>query len=177
MIVSGQLRQDSPACPRPAARRQDPMRIRLLLPLLLAGAAAAAPAPSLQPGLWRFRNTPTAATLDGQPLADLPAPPITDEEVCLSPADAADPARWLARDTGANCTLTRSVVAHGLVDIAGTCPPAEDGAAPGTLRITGTATTTGYRLRFATVAHGTNGAMSFAGDMVGHRVGTCPAAP
>ena len=159
----------------PFADEGDGMR-RPFLALIATALLAAAPAPALRPGLWQFRNVPTGAALDGRPLADLPAAPATDETICLAPADAADSARWLARDTGADCTITRRAMSGGKVDIAGTCSPAEDRGAPGTLHLSGTWTPTGYRLTFATVAHGENGAMSFTGTMTGHHVGDCPAA-
>jgi hypothetical protein len=152
------------------------MHHRLLALLVLAAPLAAAPVPAFRAGLWQFRNVPTGAALDGRPLADLPAAPATDETICLTPAAAADPARWLTRDTGADCTITRRSLSGGKVDIAGSCPPAEDGGAPGTLHLSGTWSPNAYRLTFATVAHGENGAMSFTGTMAGHRVGDCPAA-
>ncbi len=148
------------------------------MPRLLLFAAliflAAAPSTPLRPGLWRFTNTPGAATLDGRALHELPVGPATSEDVCLTPADAAAPARWLARDVMGDCTLTRTGVARGLVAVAGTCPSQGDGLAPGTLRLTGRYTATSYDLRFATIANGENGRMGFAGAMAGKRVGDCP---
>ena len=147
-----------------------PTRYLLLAPALLLAAASAAP---LRPGLWRFTNTPGAASLDGRALHELPVSPPTSETACLSPADAAAPARWLARDLMGECTLTRTGVAGGAVDIAGTCSAQEQGLAPGTLTLTGRYSATSYDLRFATFAHGENGTMGFAGTMTGTRVGDC----
>ncbi len=144
----------------------------LAVPALLLAAVPAAP---LRPGLWRFTNTPGAASLDGRPLHELPVGPVTSETVCLSPADAAAPARWLARDLMGDCTLTKTGLAGGTVDIAGTCPAQGEGQAPGTLTLTGRYSATSYDLRFATVAHGENGTMGFSGAMTGTRVGDCPA--
>ncbi len=145
---------------------------RLPLIVLLLAAAPSAP---LRPGLWRFTNTPTAASLDGRALNELPVSPPTSETVCLTPADAAAPARWLARDLQGDCTLTKTGVAGNKVDIAGTCPASDEGRAPGSLSLTGRYTATSYDLRFATFAHGENGTMGFAGAMTGARVGDCPA--
>ena len=143
--------------------------------LLAAALLAGAPSAPLRPGLWRFTNTPGAATLDGRPLSELPVGPVTSETVCLTPADAAQPARWLARDLLGDCTLTRTGVAGGAVDISGVCPASDMGRAPGSLRLTGRYTATSYDLRFATIAHGENGTMGFSGAMTGARVGNCPA--
>ena len=152
------------------------MPIRTQVPLVAAGLAflAAAPAAPLRPGLWRFTNTPGAATLDGRVMRELPVSPATSEDVCLTPTDAAQPARWLARDVMGDCTLTRTAVARGAVNVTGTCPSQGDGLAPGTLRLTGRYTATSYDLRFATIANGENGRMGFAGAMAGKRVGDCP---
>ena len=147
----------------------------LPLAALLLLLAAAAPSAPLRPGLWRFTNTPGAATRDGRALNELPVGPMTSETVCLTPTDAASPARWLARDLMGDCTLTRTGVAGGAVDIAGACPAPDQGQAPGSLRLTGRYTATSYDLAFATVAHGENGTMGFGGAMKGERVGDCPA--
>ena len=50
-----------------------------------AAGEAAAPAAPLRRGLWRFTNTPGAATLHGRALRELPVGPVTSETVCLSP--------------------------------------------------------------------------------------------
>ncbi len=148
------------------------MRIVRLVPAALL--VAAAPSAPLRPGLWRFTNTPGAATLDGRALSELPVSPPTSETVCLTPADADAPARWLARDLLGDCTLTKTGMIGGAVDIAGACPASDEGRAPGSLRLTGRYTATSYDLRFATDAHGENGTMGFAGAMTGARVGDCP---
>lgn len=149
------------------------MRIALLLPAALIFLAAA-PAAPLRPGLWRFTNMSGAATLDGRALHELPVSPPTSETVCLTPTDAAAPARWLARDLMGDCTLTTSDVANYKVDITGACPTQDEGRAPGSLRLTGRYTATSYELTFATIAHGENGTMGFSGAMTGARVGDCP---
>jgi hypothetical protein len=135
---------------------------------------AAAPAtPPLRSGLWEVESTPEAATLDGRKLAQLPYDPPPPQTICLSPADAADPARWFARDS-AECSLSQRAVGNGQVAIAGTCPSPDSGKPRGTVRISGRYTATSYALRFATIVNGDNGRMGFDGTMTGKRVGDCP---
>lgn len=142
--------------------------------LLLVGGAP--PSATLRPGLWRYDNVPTGASLDGRALGDLPYTPAGPQEVCMSPAEAADPARWFLRDSGTGCSVTRAVVAGGAVDIAATCPGQAAGDAPGTVHLTGTWSADRYALRFATTTIGENGTMGFTGTIAGRRVGACPAA-
>lgn len=147
------------------------MRSLLALPLLLAASGPAA----FQPGRWQVTSRPGAATLDGKPLGDLPyTGPAAPESICLSPAQASDPAAWLARDLPANCTLSRRRTANGRVDIAGTCPPQADDLPRGAIRLTGRWTPTSYTLRFITSNPSENGVMGFTGTMTGKRVGDCP---
>ncbi|MES2753366.1 MAG: DUF3617 family protein [Pseudomonadota bacterium] len=146
------------------------MRALLAVPLLLA---AGAPAPVLQPGLWEIAGEPGVASLDGKPLADLPYTSKPPERVCLTAAEASAPAKWLARDTPGDCTITAAKLTRGKVDIRGTCPPPDEDRRAGSLRLTGRYTATGYDLRFATTAHGDNGTMGFSGRLTGKRVGAC----
>lgn len=139
---------------------------------LLLGAAN--PPATLQPGLWRYDNVPRTATLDGRRLADLPYTPSGPQTVCLTPAEAAAPARWFARDSGNDCSFTRTSIAGGKVDIVGTCPASEPGFDRGSVRLTGRWTPTAYTIRFATLTHGDNGRMGFDGTMTGRRIGDCP---
>jgi hypothetical protein len=136
--------------------------------------AAAPAAPLLRPGLWLVDSTPQAATLDGRKLDELPYAPPPPQRICLSAAQAADPASWFARDS-AGCTLTRRRVAAGAVAIEGTCPSPDAGLARGTVRMTGRYTANSYALRFATIVNGDNGRMGFDGTMTGKRIGDCPA--
>ncbi len=129
-------------------------------------------APALEPGLWEQRNDPGAASLAGRPLNDLPLDAIKADRICLTPADAADPAKWLSRDTAADCTLTRSAVAKGLVDIAGTCQ-AEEGRKPGTVTLTGRYERDAFDIAFSTTTDTAQGSMAFSGRMRGRRVGAC----
>lgn len=142
----------------------------LALPLLVAASAPA----TLAPGLWRIENRPTAATLDGRRLADLPYTPPPAEQVCLTAADAADPARWFTRDSAPGCRWTERRVAGGRVSITGSCPAEEDGQPDGTTRLTGRWSATAYTLRFATIAHGGNGRMGLDGAIRARRIGDCP---
>lgn len=146
-------------------------RAILAAPLLLCAAVAAGP--PLSPGGWTFTNTPVSASLDGRMLHDLPVGAITSETTCLTPAQAAAPGPWLARDLLHDCTLDRASVAGGRVAIAGHCPPQGPGFAPGTLSITGRYTAASYDLRFATVSPDENGTMGFNGRMTGKRTGAC----
>lgn len=143
----------------------------MLLPLL----AAATPV-KLRPGLWHIASAPAGASLDGRHLDDLPyTPPAGPDTICLTPAQAADPAAWLARDSAQGCTLTRNTVAGGKVDIAGSCPPQATGLARGTVKLAGRWTPTSYALRFATTNPSENGVMGFTGTLTGKRIGDCPA--
>jgi hypothetical protein len=147
---------------------------RTVLPLLALPLIAASGPVALKPGLWRIVNTPERATLDGRPLADLPFTQPVPEKVCLSSAHAADPAGWFTRDSAPTCTYRQRAIVGGRVAIVGTCPAEEAGQPAGSVRLTGTWTPTGYRLRFATVANGANGRMGFDGTLVGTRIGDCP---
>lgn len=130
--------------------------------------------PVLQPGLWQVASAPGAATLDGRPLTDLPyTPPAGPATVCLTPAEAANPAAWLARDAAKGCDLSRRSLAGGEVHLAGTCAPQTADLARGTVRITGRWTPTSYDLRFATENPSENGRMGFTGTLTGRRVGPC----
>ncbi|WP_375393816.1 DUF3617 domain-containing protein [uncultured Sphingomonas sp.] len=150
-------------------------------PILLGIAAiaiggAAAPTARLAPGLWRVDTVPVGATLDGRPLGDLPYTANGPQSVCMSPAEAVDPARWFTRDSGTGCAVSRGAIVNGRVDIRGNCPGQAAGDAPGTVQLTGTWTPDRYDLRFATTTVGENGKMGFTGTIAGRRVGACPAA-
>ena len=134
---------------------------------------AAAPATPLHPGLWQVESAPEAATLDGRKLAELPYAAPPPQQVCLSAAEAADPATLFARDS-AECTLTRRNVAGGRVVIAGTCPSPDADKPRGAVRIIGRYTPESYALRFATIVNGDNGRMGFDGTVTGKRLGDCP---
>lgn len=150
-------------------------RERRALPLVALPILVAAGAPTgLEPGLWRISSTPAAATLDGRRLADLPYDAPPPEEVCLSAPDAADPARWFTRDSAPGCRWSRRSVAGGRVSMKGICPAKEPGQPPGSTRLTGRWTATRYDIRFATVAHGSNGRMGLDGATTGVRIGECP---
>lgn len=148
--------------------------MRLMIGATLLLLTAAATPTSLRPGLWQIASTPGTASLDGRPLGDLPyTPPTGVDTICLTPAAARDPARWLARDAAAGCILSRRSAAGGRVDMAGTCPPQAAGLTPGTVRITGRWTPTSYALRFATQNPSENGRMGFTGTLTGKRIGDC----
>lgn len=148
-------------------------RALLASSLLTAPLLAAGDRPPLTPGAWTFTNTPEAATLDGRPLRDLPVGDITSETTCLTPALAATPAAWLARDLLHDCTLDRTIVAGGRVTIAGHCPPQGSEKRAGTLTIIGRYDADSYDVRFATVSPDENGVMGFDGHMAGRRTGAC----
>lgn len=149
------------------------MIARALAALALVGVTAAS-TPGLRAGLWEVRSAPTAATLDGKPLADLPYAPPPPERVCLTAAQAAAPATWLSRDMPAECKVTAAKMAGGRADIRATCAPKPRDVKAGTMRLTGRWTAENYDLRFETISHGENGRMGFNGTMTGRRVGDCP---
>ena len=93
--------------------------------------------------------------------------------MCLSPGEAAAPARWLARDLMGDCALTATGVAGSKVDLAGACPAQDAGQLPGSLRLTGRYTATSYNPCFTTIPHGENGTMGFSGAMTGAGDGEC----
>ncbi len=140
----------------------------LLVPLLLAASDA-----GLQPGLWEVINTPGAATLDGRELDDLPLGPIKTQQLCLGASDLADPARFFARDTAADCRIVSADLARGRVRIAGACPNPEEGN-EGALELSGRYDATSYQLDFATRAEDFQGVMTFSGKLTGRRIGDCP---
>ncbi len=139
-----------------------------LLPLLAAGSDA-----QLRPGLWELVNKPGVATLDGKELDDLPLGEIKTQKVCLAPAEAADPARFFARDTLADCRIVKSDLAGGRVQINGACPNQEEGN-EGTLELKGRFDPQSYQLDFASRAEDFQGVMTFSGTLTGRRVGDCP---
>ena len=99
--------------------------------LLLLLTAAIGPA-TFQPGQWQIATAPGTATLNGRSLGDLPyTGPAAPEAICLTSAQASDPAAWLARDLPTGCTLTRRSIANGRVDVTGTCPAQAEGLARG----------------------------------------------
>lgn len=147
-------------------------RSAMLMPAL-ALIAAAADTP-LSPGLWEIRNTPGLATLDGQPLDDLPLGEIRTQQVCLAAADAADPAAFFARDTQADCRITGVAAAGGQIDIQGVCPNPDEGT-EGTLKLSGRYASDSYELDFSTRAEDFQGVMTFSGKLTGRRIGACPA--
>lgn len=94
--------------------------------------------------------------------------------MCLSAADAADPAHWFTRDSAPGCRWTRRSVSGGRVEIVGTCPAEEPGQPAGVTHLTGRWSRDRYALRFATIAHGSNGRMGLDGTITARRIGTCP---
>jgi hypothetical protein len=143
--------------------------VAALLPLLLAASDA-----QLRPGLWEVVNKPGVATLDGKELDDLPLGPIKTQQVCLAASDAADPARFFARDTAAECRIVKSSLAGGQVAILGACPNPEEGN-EGSVELKGQYDAQSYRLDFATRAEDFQGVMTFSGTLSGKRIGECPA--
>lgn len=137
-------------------------------PLLLAGSDL-----TLKPGLWELVNTPGIATLDGRELDDLPLGPVRKQEVCLAAAQAADPAAFFARDTAADCRITRASLTGGKVEIRGACPNPEEGN-EGQLKLSGQYRPDGYELDFSTRAEDFQGVMTFSGKLTGRRIGDCP---
>ncbi len=138
-----------------------------LLPLLLGAADA-----QLAPGLWEVINTPGVATLDGRALEDLPLGPIKTQEICLTPDQAADPARFFARDTEADCRITSATIAGGRIEIVGACPNSEEGN-EGEVTLSGRYGSDSYEIDFATKAEDFQGVMTFSGKLTGRRVGSC----
>ena len=148
-----------------------PLRIALSSALLLLTLAAASDA-QLRPGLWEVVNQPGVATLDGKELDDLPLGPIKTQQICLAAGDAADPARFFARDTAADCRILSSSLAGGQVRIKGACPNPEEGN-EGAVELSGKFDATSYKLDFATRAEDFQGVMTFSGKLTGRRVGEC----
>jgi hypothetical protein len=138
-----------------------------LLPLLLGAADT-----TLAPGLWEVINTPGVATLDGHELDDLPLGPIKTQQICLTPALAADPARFFARETEADCRITSASVAGGRIEIVGACPNPEEGN-EGEVKLSGRYGRDTYEIDFASKAEDFQGVMTFSGKLTGRRVGSC----
>jgi len=129
----------------------------------------------LSPGLWEISNRPGTASLDGRVLNELPLPPQRPERVCLSAAQAADPASFLAGTSGAECKTSKAALAGGKVRIEASCAN-PDGGRDGTMLLTGRYGGQSYKIDFATTAYGDNGTMRFSGKLAGRRIGDCPAA-
>ncbi len=115
---------------------------------------------------------PGVANLDGRELDDLTLGPIKTQQVCLAAAEAADPARFFARDTAADCRVVSAELAGGQVRITGSCPNPEEGN-EGALELRGRFDATSYQLDFATRAEDFQGVMTFSGKLTGRRVGEC----
>ena len=138
--------------------------------------AAAHPAePALAPGLWETVNTPGVASLDGMELNDLPLFEIQTDEVCLTAADASDPATFLAGSTRPGCRIVKSRIEGARVDVKAVCP-SEDGGADGSLTLAGELARESYRIEFQSVAFGDNGQMGFSGTLAARRIGDCEGA-
>ena len=135
-------------------------------------ALTAASDAQLQPGLWEVINTPGVATLDGRELDDLPLGPVKTQRICLAAAEAADPARFFARDTAADCRIVSAELAAGQVRIKGTCPNPDEGN-EGALELSGRYDGASYQLDFATRAEDFQGVMTFSGKLTGRRIGAC----
>ena len=148
------------------------MKSRTILIACTGLALTAASDTQLQPGLWEIVNTPGVATLDGRELDDLPLGPIKTQQVCLPAAELADPARFFARDTAADCRIVSSSLAAGQVSIVGACPNPEEGN-EGALELKGRYEPTSYQLDFATRAEDFQGVMTFSGKLTGRRIGEC----
>ncbi|HEX8668127.1 MAG TPA: DUF3617 family protein [Allosphingosinicella sp.] len=138
--------------------------------LLLLAASDVAP---LKTGLWEVTNTPGVAKLDGRALNDLPLFEIVSQQLCLTPAEAANPARFLAGDLAGECELGAVAVTDGRLSLSGVCP-SPDGREPGSVVLTGALERERYSLAFETVTFGENGKMSFSGKLSGRRIGECP---
>jgi Protein of unknown function (DUF3617) len=144
----------------------------LAAPLLFLAAATDTP---LSPGLWEVKNIPTAMSLDGKLLDDVPLGEAKTQRICLASAQAADPAAFFARDTQEECKLTQATAAAGKVDIKGTCPNPEEGN-EGSLSLSGRYASDSYELDFSSTAEDFQGVMTFKGKLTGRRIGPCPAA-
>lgn len=129
----------------------------------------------LSPGLWEISNRPGRASLDGRELHELPLPPQKPERICLTAAQAADPASFLAGTSGAECKTGKVAMAEGKVRIEASCAN-PDGGRDGTMLLAGRYGRQSYAIDFATTAYGDNGTMGFSGKLIGRRVGDCPAA-
>jgi hypothetical protein len=138
--------------------------------LLLLLAASDAP---LAAGLWETRNVPGVATLDGTKLEDLPIGPIKTAQICLSAAEASDPARFFARDM-VGCTIGSASASRGRLTVEGTCPNQVEGP-DGSFELNGKYDGGSYEVDFATSSLGENGLMTFSGKMTGRRIGACTA--
>lgn len=141
-----------------------------------ASGCATATSPSaspLAPGLWETRNAPGTASLDGRALNELPLPPLEPERVCLSPTDAADPARFLVGATAPDCRITSSTWGGGRARVEASCS-SPDGGKDGNMVITGRYEVDRYVIDFDTTAYGDNGRMGFTGKLIGRRLGDCP---
>ena len=153
-----------------------PRKIKALLLLAPASllCAAASSEVALSPGLWQIMNTPGQATLDGRNLTELPLSVLKPERICLSPAQARDPATFLPGDIRPDCRITESTAAAGKLRIRAVCP-GEGGFGDATLSLDGRFDKDDYEVRFETASHGDNGRMTFSGKLTGRRIGKCRA--
>lgn len=143
------------------------MKHLLLLPLL------AATGTSLMSGEYAITDTPGQASLNGQPLGDLPYTAKPPERICLSPAQARDPVAIIRKQVPTGCTVARTIKGHGNVTLSGSCRPQAAGLARGSFRLTGRWTADTYQVGFTTENPSENGRMGFTGQLKARRVGDC----
>jgi hypothetical protein len=142
--------------------------LAVLLPLLAAASDA-----QLQPGLWEVINTPGAITLDGRELDDVPLSPARTQRICLPSAQAAEPARFFARELAEDCRIISAAVAGGAVAIRASCPNPEEGT-DGALELNGRFDRAGYQLDFTSRSEDFQGVTTFSGKLTGRHLGPCP---
>jgi len=136
----------------------------------------------LSPGEWETTSEMVDMKMEGLPEGVPPGmmarmqPPSTTVKSCLTPEEAANPnARMLAAQKDSQCTVERTDIGGGRIDIAMTCPAASD-RGKAKIAMTGEYGATSYEMHGDFVIDGPNGMrMTMKSRTTGHRVGDCPA--
>lgn len=87
---------------------------RALAGLLLAALPPFASAQAMEPGEWQFNSTVSSPML--------PGPQTSTFTQCVTPAEAADPTRFTARDQSAGCVVTPGARTPASYSWAVSCP-------------------------------------------------------
>jgi hypothetical protein len=101
-------------------------RLKLLAPFLaLPLAAMSADAMTMSAGRWIETTTTTAVTLSGRPAPGVPIGRPASRPLCLTPEEAAEPARYFqSKAPSGACAAPTGTVAGGQIKLASTCEDA-----------------------------------------------------
>jgi hypothetical protein len=132
-----------------------------------AGGAAAT---SIEPGEWEMTTTIIRMSVP-EPAADLPVPPPHTARICITPEQAASPARDLTGRLD-GCTGQNHWGADGRIEISLRCPTPQ-GAVQ--VRIAGRHSAASVELDQKVITHWEGSALEMDARITGRRIGGCRA--